>query len=147
MLNNVEMMLKVQRVTINATRQGRGVVETSMQERVRSLAEAQASSNCKVRNMGRLTCLAERRVSAHLQFCAARHHLLKPNAHALDDGKQHGATDGAVSSGLEAAPNGERASRHESRADGIPRVLLPSHTLDGAVECAEETAPDAKVAS
>ena len=90
---------------------------------------------------------AVRKYATHLQFRTARHHLLEPDADALDNGKQHGAPDGSVPRRLEAAPYRERPSGQEPGPDRVPRVLLVPQALDRAVEGAEEAAPDAEVAA
>lgn len=83
----------------------------------------------------------------HLQLCASRHHLLEPNTDAFNDCQQHSATNGAISRGLESTSNRQRAASHESCADCVPGIFLLSRAFDGAVESAEEAAPDAEVAS
>jgi hypothetical protein len=85
--------------------------------------------------------------TTHLQFCASRHHLLESNTNALNNSKQYGAADGTVPRRLKASSYRKRSAGQEARPYRIPRILLVSQALDRAVEGAEETAPDAEVAS
>lgn len=85
--------------------------------------------------------------ATHLEFCAARHHLLETNTHALDNCQQHRASDGAIPRRLEPTPYRQSATRQETRADGVPRVLFLPDALDGAVGQAEDATPGAEVAA
>ena len=75
------------------------------------------------------------------------HHAVEADGHALDDGEQDGARDGAVAHGFVTASYGERSTGEEAGDDGVPRVLLLPYALDGAVVCVEQPSPDAEVAA
>jgi hypothetical protein len=98
---------------------------------------------------GRQTALAAlaRRRRGHLELGVLGHHPLETDSDALDDGQQDCAADGAVADGFGPSAHGERAAGEEAGDDRVPGVLLLADALDGAVECAEHAAPDAKVAA
>lgn len=86
-------------------------------------------------------------IIAHLEFCAPGHHLLEPHADTLNDREQHRTAYRAVPDLLGTATDSECSAREEACDDAVPWVLLLPYPLDGAVERAEETAPDAKVSA
>lgn len=83
----------------------------------------------------------------YLLLRATSHHLAKGDTDTLNDGQQHSAANGAIARRLVATAHGQRAARQETGRNGIPGILLLADALDRAVECAEETTPDTKVAA
>jgi len=71
-----------------------------------------------------LALLNRRRRRRHIKPCVLRHHALEPDAHALDDGEQDGAADGAVTDRLCAAADGQGAAGEEAGDDSVPGVFL-----------------------
>jgi hypothetical protein len=90
---------------------------------------------------------ARRRWLRGLQLCGARKHLLEPDTNTLDDGEQDGAADGTVPRRLVSASNRQRAACEKPSDNRVVRIFLFPDALDCAVECAEQTTPDAEVAS
>ena len=88
-----------------------------------------------------------RRRRWNLQLGRAGEHLGETDADTFDDGEQNGTTNGTVSRRLVASSNRKGTTGEETSDDGIPRILLLSHALDGAIESREETTPDTEVAA
>jgi hypothetical protein len=82
-----------------------------------------------------------------IQPRVVRHHPVEPNRHTLDNRQKNGARYRAVAHRLVPSSNRERATCKESGDDCVPWVLLLPYSLDRAVICVEETAPDAEVAA
>ena len=82
-----------------------------------------------------------------LQLCRSGHHPREPDTHTLDNRQQHRASDRAVSHGLVSSSHRQTPAGEEAGYDGVVWVFLLSDPSHRAVECGEETAPDAKVAA
>ncbi|CAF3465695.1 unnamed protein product [Fusarium graminearum] len=76
---------------------------------------------------------------------AAGKHFGETDTDTLDDGEKNGTTDGTVPCSLVTTSNGERTAGEEAGNDGVVRVLLLAHALNGAVECREKTTPNTEV--
>lgn len=83
----------------------------------------------------------------YLQLGRSSQHLGEADTDTLNDGEQNSATDGTVSRGLVTTTDGQGATSEETGDNGVVGIFLLADSLDGAVECREETAPDAKVAA
>jgi hypothetical protein len=82
-----------------------------------------------------------------IQPRVVRHHPVEANRHTLDNRQQYRTRYRAVAHRLVSSPHGERTAGEEACDDGVPWVLLLPYSLDRAVVCVEETAPDAEVAA
>lgn len=83
--------------------------------------------------------------STYLQLGATSHHLGEGNAHTLDDGQQHCATNSTIPRRLVTSSDSQGATCEKTGDDGIVWILLLADALDGAVKGREQTTPDTKV--
>lgn len=70
---------------------------------------------------------------SYLKLCVVGHHSLETDTDTFNDGKENGAHDGGVTGSLDTTTNSKRATSEETCDNGVPRILLLAHTLNGTV--------------